>query len=360
MRKLACLTVVLCVSSAASASVLWRGDYESGDISQWSGYEGLPSRFSLVQSPVRQGKYALRVELHQGDVVFSGTRNEVSNEGAPEVEGNDRWYSWSTMFPAGFPAPQTWQVFTQWHHSGCCGSPPLEFDVLGETIQISHQGDTILWNTPLVRGVWHDFVIHVYFSPTAGFIEFWYDGVQALRKTAVQTLNPGESAYLKQGLYRDASIAPAAVIFHDGMTIGTTLADVAPQLVVPAVPPPAPADAGVPDAGAAGAPDAGSPAVDAGGAAVDAGAPTAPGDPQDAGVIAALPTDAGAAANDADAGTAPDPAATVPVFTSSLSGSGCSTTGAGVFALLGLLALALPRRRARRKRAGSPSSGEVR
>ena len=348
MYKLAC--ILLCVSSAASASVLWRGDYETGDLSQWTGYEGIASRLSLVQSPVRQGKYALRVELHQGDVAFSGTRNEVSNEGAPEVEGNDHWYAWSTMFPAGFPAPQTWQVFTQWHHSGCCGSPPLEFDVLGETIQISHQGDTILWNTPLVRGVWHDFVIHVYFSPTAGYIEFWYDGVKALGKTSVQTLNPGEYAYLKQGLYRDASIAPVAVIFHDGMTIGTTLADVAPQLVTPVPPPPAPVDAGVPDAGVT---DAGSPAV-------DAGPHVEPGAPPDAGAIAAPPQDAGTAANDVDAGAAPDPAETVPVSASSLGAGGCSTTGAGVLALLGLLSIALPRRRARRKSAGSPSNGGVR
>lgn len=316
MRILALSLSVLCLSSAASASVLWRGDYETGDISQWSGYEGIPSRFTLVQSPLRQGKYALQVMLQQGDIASSGTRNEVENAGMPDVEGDDHWYSWSTLFPADFPAPPTWQVFTQWHHSGCCGSPPLEFDVLGETIQISHQGSDILWSAPLVRGVWHDFVIHVYFSSTAGYIEFWYDGQKALGKTPVQTLNPGEYDYLKQGLYRNASITQTATIYHDGMTMGTTMADVAPQLAAPVPPPPASS----PDAGTVAPPPA------------DAGTPSGPG--------------AGPVAAGADAGTPSTPVASPPVTTSSVaSGGGCSAAGGGSLALLGLLALALGKRR---------------
>jgi uncharacterized protein (TIGR03382 family) len=297
MRSLACCAVLF-LSSAASASVLWRGDYETANISQWSGYEGILSRFSVVQSPLRQGSYALRVELHQGDVASSGTRNEVENGSRPEVEGNDRWFAWSTLFPADFPAPQTWQVFTQWHHSGCCGSPPLEFDVEGEIIQLAHQGDQVLWSAPLVRGVWHDFVIHVYFSSSDGFIELWYDGKQALGRTPVQTLNPGEYDYLKQGLYRDASIAPVAVIYHDGMVEGTTMADVAPQLLAP---------------------------------------------PPDAGT----PLDAGPQASD-DGGSSSGPVVAAPVSASTIGASGCSTGAGGALALLGLLALMVWQERTRR------------
>src|SRR5207253_9390585 len=79
--------------------------------------------------------------------------------------------------------------------------------------------------------------------------------------------------YLKQGLYRDPSISAVGVVYHDGMTIGTTLADVAPELV-PAPPPPP--DAGTPDAGT---PDAGGTPDPDGGAAqvspVEPGAPVA-------------------------------------------------------------------------------------
>ena len=252
MRLFALPVLALAFSTAASADVLWRGDYETGDLSQWAHIDGRPDRLTVVQSPVRQGKYALRVELHQGDFSSSGTRNEVENSSSQwnEVEGNDKWYAWSTMFPSDFPAPNTWQVFTQWHHSGCCGSPPVEFDVYGETIQLAHKGSTILWNTPLVRGVWHDFVVHVHWSSTSGFVDLYYDGTKVLDHMPVQTLNPGEYTYMKQGLYRDASISQVAVVYHDGMVMGTSLADVAPALAAPQ-PPPAPPGGGtdLPDGG---------------------------------------------------------------------------------------------------------------
>ena len=243
-------------AAQARASVVWRGDFETDDVSQWSKIDGLASRLTVVQSPVRQGSYALRVELRSGDVSNNGTRNELVRD-VPETEGMDRYYAWSTMFDASYPIANTWQVFTQWHHSGCCGSPPLEFDVDGETLSLarnppSNSGTVAIWSTPLVRGVWHDFVLHAIWSsdPDLGFIELWYDGQKVIAGKAVQTLFPGMVNYLKQGLYRDASITPVGVVYHDGMTMGTTLADVAPQLVPP--PPPAP-DAGTPDPG----PDAG-------------------------------------------------------------------------------------------------------
>ena len=71
------LTGLLCFSTAASASVIWRGDFETGDIAQWNHFEGIGSRFTVVPSPAREGKYALRTELHQGDFASNGTRNEI-------------------------------------------------------------------------------------------------------------------------------------------------------------------------------------------------------------------------------------------------------------------------------------------
>src|SRR5207248_1760282 len=78
------------------------------------------------------------------------------------------------------------------------------------------------------------------------------DGAQVLSQIPVQTLNPGEYCYLKQGLYRDASVSDVAVIYHDGFVIGTTAADLEPA---PVTPPPQP-DAGTPPPVA----DAGTPA----------------------------------------------------------------------------------------------------
>lgn len=266
-RHLAAAALFCLVATQVHASVVWRGDFETDDLSQWSSVDGLTSRLTVVTSPVHQGSYALRTELRSGDFASNGNRNEVVR-GVAETEGMDRYYAWSTMFDASYPIANTWQVFTQWHHSGCCGSPPLEFDVNGETISLDRNpppgnGPTVeLWSAPLVRGVWHDFVMHVIWSsnPDLGFIELWYDGKKVIDGTAVQTLFPGMVNYLKQGLYRDSSISAVGVVYHDGMTMGTTLADVAPQLV-PAPPAPPP-DAGTPDAGPSADADAGAPPPD--------------------------------------------------------------------------------------------------
>jgi hypothetical protein len=270
LRRLAAAAALCLVATQARASVLWRGDFESGDLSQWSKVDGLVSRLTVVSSPVRQGSRALRVELRSGDVASNGIRNELVRTDA-ETEGTERYYAWSTMFDSSYPIENKWQVFTQWHHSGCCGSPPLEFDVNGQTLSLDgnppgNSGTVAIWSTPLVRGVWHDFVMHVIWSsnPDLGLIELWYDGQKVIDGKAFQTLFPGMVNYLKQGLYRDASISAVGVVYHDGMTVGTTLADVAPQLV-PA-PPPSP-DAGAPDAGP-GTPD--------GGVAVSPGQPGTP------------------------------------------------------------------------------------
>jgi len=258
------LAAALCfAASQAHASVVWRGDFETKDLSQWDVIDGLASRLTVVPSPVRQGSYGLRVELRSGDFSNNGNRNELVRTVA-DSEGMDLYYAWSTMFDASYPIADTWQVFTQWHHSGCCGSPPLEFDIDGQTLSLSrnppsNSGTVALWSTPLVRGVWHDFVLHVVWSsnPDLGFLELWYDGQKAIDGKAVQTLFPGMVNYLKQGLYRDSSISAVGVVYHDGMTVGTTLADVAPQLVPAPPPPPEPPDAGTPDPGAGAAPDAG-------------------------------------------------------------------------------------------------------
>ena len=313
-RLAAATTAALCLLAAARshASVLWRGDFETRDLSQWGSVDGLTSRLTIVSSPVRQGASALRVEVRSGDFASNGNRNELVRADA-DTEGMDRYYAWSTMFDAAYPIENKWQVFTQWHHSGCCGSPPLEFDVNGETLSLdrnppNNSGTIALWTTPLVRGVWHDFVMHVIWSsnPDLWFIELWYDGQKVIDGKAVQTLFPGMVNYLKQGLYRDSSISAVGVVYHDGMTMGPTLADVAPQLVPP---PPA---AGTPDAGTA---DAGSPA--------DA----------DAGVMPSSPY-------------APDPSR-APVAQSGVGFPvhGCSSAGSVSGLLIAAFALLRPRRR---------------
>ncbi len=261
-RSLAVLS--LCVASPALGKVVWRGDFETGDLSQWTKAQSVaPDRLQVVRSPVAEGRYALKATVKQGDdpINASGNRNELVHL-SYEPEGSEYFYRWSTMFAPSYPSAKTWQLFVQWHHSGSSGSPPVELVVHGEQMQLKVDGARrVLWTAPLERGRWHDFVMHVKWSsnPRVGFIELWHDGRLELPRTYVATQFEGQRNYLKMGLYRNASIAADGVVFHDGMVQATALADVM-----------------APDGGAVDAPDAstlpdGGPGGDVGADEPDAG-----------------------------------------------------------------------------------------
>lgn len=326
------------VPFVASAGIVWRGDFESGDRSQYSGTQMVSAdRLQVVTSPVAEGKYALKATVRQGDdpINSSGNRNELVYLGR-EALGSEYYYRWKVMFATDFPSVDTWQLFTQWHHDGCCGSPPVEFYVRGEEIRMSLPGTSeVPWRTKLVRGVWHEFILRVkwHSDPKVGFVELWHNKARVLPKRGAMTMYSGQKNYLKLGLYRNDTVKPTGVVYHDGFVQATTLADVLPTEVPP--PPPPPVDAGTPPV------DAGTPPVDAGSPdEVDAGSSEGPSEEPD----------------DVDAGTPPVmdeqeptmPGSSVPPpqgipSDEELTGNvGCSSTGGGPlagFALLGLLGL---------------------
>ncbi|XXF80246.1 polysaccharide lyase [Myxococcaceae bacterium GXIMD 01537] len=330
MTRLALLLPMLAVPLAAQASIVWKGDFETGNLSQWAEEESVAAdRLQVVSQPALQGQYALKATVRQGDdpINASGNRNELVHHTGNETEGTEYFYRWNTMWDAKYPSADTWQVFAQWHHDGCCGSPPMEFFVEGEEMRLRVGGDggKVLWKSPLVRGQWQDFILHVKWSanPKVGFVELYYNGQVVVPKTAVATMYPGERNYMKLGLYRDESIGPVGVVYHDGVVQATTLADVVAALPEAAVQPstgepaPAPAPAPTPE-------------------------PVAQPEPEAPLVPVAAPAPApGVASPIAEGGSTLDVTGGTP------SAGGCSATGGG----LGLTALLAPlgARRLRRK-----------
>ncbi|MFL5355331.1 heparin lyase I family protein [Archangium sp.] len=216
--------------TGTGTGVVWRGDFETGNIGQWSGKQMVSAdRLQVVSSPTRQGSYALKVTVKQGDnpISASGNRNELVKM-TNEKEGDEYFYRWNTMFASDFPSAATWQLFTQWHQSGDSGSPPVEFYVNGETIYLRVQGSTVVWTTRLVRAQWQDFIFHVKWSSksSVGFVELYHNGQLVLPKRYVATMYSGQTNYLKVGLYRNSTIAPTGVVYHDGWIQGRSLQDV--------------------------------------------------------------------------------------------------------------------------------------
>lgn len=230
MIRLSVVLAVLWVTSV-SAEIVWVGNFETADLSQWSSTQMVSAdRLQVVDWPVREGRYALRALVVQGDdpIGASGNRNELVSM-TLEEPGSEYYYRWSTMFDESFPSAATWQVFTDWHHTGCCGSAPVEFYVLGEEIRLQAGGDTV-WSTGLVRGIWNDFVFHVRWSedPGEGFIELYHNGQLVLPLLSIATQYPGMRNYLKQGLYRDSRISEDGIVYHDAMIQATEWWEVMP------------------------------------------------------------------------------------------------------------------------------------
>jgi hypothetical protein len=252
------------VATAATASFV--GDFETGNFDQWPVCQNVavwsvvcralgPPTYSMQveNHVVRQGKFAARFELRQGDVpagMCCGARAEVSGEAATRAdEGDDRWYQWSTLFDAEFPAGQGWSVLSQWH-AYAEGSPPLAIAVVADRWAIAltkwnSPGDQDPqkfepWSAPVVRGVWNDIKMHIKWSARddVGFIEFWLNGAPQVFTDApcanqtrcmVRTLMPGGGGvYFKQGYYRDPSIDATGVVYHDGFSAADTEDGLAP------------------------------------------------------------------------------------------------------------------------------------
>jgi hypothetical protein len=266
-RVFVCTALAFALSIAtvpARATVIWRGDFQTGNISQWSSTEEVSSnRLQVVQSPVPPGaKYALQATVQPGDMIYGGARAELDYEGDSPQEGDERYYHWQSYFPEDFQPANYWQLFTQWHQYVSGGSPPLAMMVWGNVIQIGNENSQYFWMTPFEMGVWHDFIVHVLWSTdaTVGGVEVWYDGQHVLPFTHDATLFPNDTIYVKQGLYRKDVIDYPQTVYHCGMTVATELSDVWGDVLG--------VDGGVP------VPDAGSPEIDAGPPPeIDAGPP---------------------------------------------------------------------------------------
>lgn len=209
----------------------WQGNFETGDISQWDIVQQVSSdRITISEDPVREGNYAARFEVRPGDNIGNTSpRAELANF-LHEQEGEERYYRWFTYFDPNFPTnyKNSFVTFTQWRAMD--ESDDLSaFMVWGDKIQLRQEGTR--WSAPLVKGVWHEFVFHVKWSPDpdVGFIELWYDGELVMPKINVETMagTPGNavSNYVKQGLYKADEI-PTGVVYHDGFTAGDSLAAV--------------------------------------------------------------------------------------------------------------------------------------
>jgi Polysaccharide lyase len=235
----------------ALAKVLWRGDYQTGDFKQWHRLQAVPGGATIVTSPTHRWRYTAKYVVRSGDdpIGSNGERAEAraSQAQTGASEGKERWYGWSTLFPANAnlpPSAASWNIFTQWHQtkSDRCppniafqadtshGPPAIKLRVLGGSTSGCVPTSTLLRRPAQLRlDHWYDFVVHVKWSsdPSVGFIEGWIDRAKVIPRTRTATLYKGQGAYLKQGFYR-ASSDSTTTVYHVGTRAGRSFSAVAP------------------------------------------------------------------------------------------------------------------------------------
>jgi Polysaccharide lyase len=221
-------------AGTAEARVMQRLDYDSGNFRQWAEIQAVPGGAKIIRKPRRQGRFAARFRVEPGDDPIGATGERAELRALTgEAAGKVSWWKWSTRFPRGFtPARNDWNVFTQWHHLGRCGQPPVSFVVDGYRkpfrlrLKVNSgrlagcDGGTTRRTYSLGRlrrAKWLTFVLHVRWSPTRrGFVEVWRNGRKVLGKKRIPTLYRGYGVYVKQGFYR-SSAGWTATVIHDGL-----------------------------------------------------------------------------------------------------------------------------------------------
>lgn len=199
-------------SSQPAGPLLWKGDFETGNLSQFGNIEGAPGSITVTTLDPRAGSHCVRFFTQDSDITAPlqppYTHINRVHPAAALIpadtlhlfpEGSDRYIAFSVKVPFEQPhAPGG--VFPAW--AGGAGaffqlfevmgppfaaSPPFQLEVQqlpGHNYNsfIIQQNGTyrfaIIWSTRLEYDIWHDFVLRVGFSqdPAQGFLELWLDG----------------------------------------------------------------------------------------------------------------------------------------------------------------------------------------
>lgn len=224
--------------------LVWTGDYESGDFSQWEEIlreAESPGTARIVRKPVAQGEYAARfilgpqtsfsgsrIEAHQGSVATSGG-----------VYGSETWYRWAEFVPSSssFARHPSFNHLIQWHPAVPCFGAALSVNGVARPVRLVFNvrgGDILRYGGscdlryerafdlgPLPRDRWLRFRLRIkwHADPTVGFVELWMNGGRKIKRTYVATAPPDVHHYVRQGIYRFQCSACRTVVYGDAMTI---------------------------------------------------------------------------------------------------------------------------------------------
>ncbi len=227
---------------AAPATILFRADFETGDLSQFAntgtkGQNGTPRNIQVVSDIVKKGKHAVKVTIHPDDVF--NERQLRAQLGGPRVEvgeGSDTFMSFylymaeapkdrdNFFYWEGNPPPRYNNVMTWWVEPKVGGGTWIRYG----TGNLGRNGT--LWEAVFETGKWHHLTMHIRWSEdeTKGNVKLWFDGKLVLDK---QTKTKGAEAvyFCQPGIHRSPHAPSVDTIYFDEFILADRLEDVLPR-----------------------------------------------------------------------------------------------------------------------------------
>ena len=234
---------LLLLTIPAPAGILFKADFETGDLSQWAStgtrnVNASPRNIQIVSDVVQQGKFAARITIHEDDI-FNPQQLRVQM-GGPKVtvqEGSDTFMSFSLYMADG---PKDRDNFFYWE-----GTPPPKWDnVMTWWVEPDPNDDhkTLIsygtgnlgrngthWQTDFTTGKWHHLAMHIHWSedPEQGNTRLWFDGKLVLDKK-LKTKGPEAVYFCQPGIHRSPHRPSVDTIYFDNFILADTLEDVMP------------------------------------------------------------------------------------------------------------------------------------
>ncbi len=233
LTQLRLLVVLILLAWAATASAQSVADgFETGSIGTlWRTHRVKPGDATVQRDIAHSGTFALRFDLHQGDMAGVGGNGEAT-ERAEIQEADGLWarfgesyeYRLSMYVPPDFPIVDTRLVIGQWKQScEICSknrSPIIaqrfRKGVFFVTIETPKGRTRILQHPQSILGQWLDLRYRIRFAWSDASIMLWLNGVRvADYHGPLGYPDDPPDVYFRLGLYRDRMSQPMTIYFDD-------------------------------------------------------------------------------------------------------------------------------------------------